>query len=308
MVYDVIIVGGGPAGIAAGIYARRANKQVLILERFAPGGQLNLIGNIENYPGFGSIDGNELSEKFYQHAIQLGIEFRYESVIGYMLGEEIKKVTCQKNEYLAKVIILAQGSHNKELNIPGEQKMVGRGISYCALCDGNFFKGKDVAVVGSGDAAVTDVIYLADICRRVYLLTKDHLQLVNYQESELENRENVQLLKGAESTGIIGSEKVEGLQYVTESHADSLAVEGIFVAIGRTPDTELLKGLIELDDKGFIVTDQNMHTSIAGVYACGDVRKGSLRQIATAVGDGAIAGTEAIKYIALQSVKQTPLK
>lgn len=296
MIYDVIVIGGGPAGITAGIYAKRAGRDVAILERYMPGGQLNLIGEIENYTGFKSISGAELANKFYDHGKSLDIPFFTEEVIEMNLSEDVKIVKCRKNVYKAYSVILALGSHPRELKIEGEEKFKGQGVSYCALCDGNFFKNKNVAVVGSGDSAFSDALYLANICSKVYVLTKENLKLHNYAEDELNNFSNISLLKGAFSKSIKGDNKLEKITYMQNNIEKEIDVDGVFVAIGRTPDTDLLNGQIELNEQGYIKSDLKMKTSLDGVYVCGDVREGNIKQIACAVGDGAIAGTEASKY------------
>lgn len=299
MLYDVIVVGGGPAGITSAIYAKRANKSVLIIEKFMPGGQLGLIGKIENYTGFKSIDGNELSVKMFEHATSLGIEFVFEEACEYHLCEKIKIIKCNKNSYQGKAIILAQGCHSRELGIEGEDKFKGRGVSYCALCDGNFFKGKRVAVVGSGDSAFSDGVYLSGLCEKVYLLTKENLTLHNYAENEFDDKKNVELIKGGQAQKIEGEDKVNSLVYNLNGTNKNIEVDGVFVAIGRQPDTAKLQGKIDMSDKGFIKCDSQMQTSCKGVFACGDIRENSIRQIATAVGDGALAGTMAVRYVSL---------
>lgn len=297
--YDIVVVGGGPAGITSAIYAKRANRSVVVIEKFAPGGQVGLIGNIENYPGFSSIDGASLSAKFFEHATSLGVEFAFEEAEEFDFLGKTKIVKCNKNTYTGKAVVLAQGSHSRLLGIDGEKEFTGRGVSYCALCDGNFFKGKTVAVVGSGDSAFSDADYLSNVCDKVFVLTKDNLKLHNYAENEFDQKDNVEILKGAISQKIEGTDKVESLTYIMGNQERKLKVDGIFVAIGRTPDTANLVGKIDMDGRGFIYTDQKMKTSVDGVYACGDVRSDSIKQIATAVGDGAIAGTEAVKYAIL---------
>ena len=299
MLYDVIVVGGGPAGITSAIYAKRANKSVLVIEKFMPGGQLGLIGKIESYTGFKSVDGNELSLKMFEHATSLGIEFVFEEACEYQLCDKIKTIKCNKNSYQGKAIILAQGCHSRELGIDGEQEFKGRGVSYCALCDGNFFKGKKVAVVGSGDSAFSDGVYLADLCEKVYILTKESLTLHNYAENEFDDKKNVELIKGGQAQKIEGDDKVSSLVYNIDGANKNVKVDGVFVAIGRQPDTANLKDKIDMTEKGFIKCDSQMQTSCKGVFACGDIRENSIRQIATAVGDGALAGTMAVRYVSL---------
>lgn len=296
-IYDILVVGGGPAGVTSAIYAKRAGRDVAIIEKFVIGGQLSLIGEIENYPGFSSIAGDELAKDFRNHAKSLDIPFIYDDISDYDFAGEVKTVASKKKSYKAKAVILAMGSHPKELNIDGEKNFIGRGVSYCALCDGNFFKNQDVAVVGSGDSAVSDALYLSNICKNVYVLTKNQLKLNNYSEADLSERENIKVLKGAISKQIEGDNKVQTLVYEKDGEESSLDVNAVFVAIGRKPDTDNLKDKINLNDRGFIETNDRMETSTKGVYACGDVRTSVIKQIATAVGDGAIAGNEASKYV-----------
>lgn len=296
MLYDVIIVGGGPAGITAAIYAKRAGRSVAILEKFVPGGQLNLIGEIENYTGFKKIEGSNLAYEMHAHAKSLGVEFIMDEAKEYELDGEEKIIKGRNGEYQARAVVLALGCHTRELGITGEEEFKGRGVSYCALCDGNFFKGKTVAVVGSGDSAFADALYLAPICKQVYVLTKENLKLHNYAENELDKHENITLLRGAISSKIEGTESVEKLFFIQNEKEQNIVVDGVFVAIGRKPDTENLKGKIELNEQGYIKANEKMHTSADGVFVCGDVREGNIKQIATAVGDGSIAGTEASKY------------
>lgn len=296
-IYDILVVGGGPAGVTSAIYAKRAGRDVAIIEKFVIGGQLSLIGEIENYPGFSSIAGDELAKDFRNHAKSLDIPFIYDDISDYDFAGEVKIVASKKQSYKAKAVILAMGSHPKELNIDGEKNFIGRGVSYCALCDGNFFKNQDVAVVGSGDSAVSDALYLSNICKNVYVLTKNQLKLNNYSEDDLSERENIKVLKGAISKQIEGDNKVQTLVYGKDGEESNLDVNAVFVAIGRKPDTDNLKDKINLNDRGFIETNDRMETSTKGVYACGDVRTSVIKQIATAVGDGAIAGNEASKYV-----------
>lgn len=297
-IYDILIIGGGPAGITAGIYAKRAGKQVAVIERFMPGGQVAQIGEIENYLGFQKINGFELANKFYEHAQKLDVPFLMEEVVKVDLTQEIKVVHTRKNEYKTKVVILAMGCKTRELNIEGEQKFKGRGVSYCAVCDGNFFKGQTVAVVGSGDSAIGDAIYLSGICKKVYVLTKNGFKVTNYPQNELNKYKNVEVLDKAISGKIFGNEKVEKLEFIQDDKTKSIDVDAIFVAIGRTPDTSILENQIELSNKGYIKVDENFMTSRDGVFACGDIVDGSIKQIATATGDGALVATKAILWLA----------
>lgn len=294
-IYDILIIGGGPAGITAGIYAKRAGKKVAIIEKFAPGGQVAQIGEIENYTGFDKISGFDLAQHFFEHAQKLEVPFIFEEVVKVDFSAKVKKVFTKKNEYQAKAVILATGCKTRELNIKGEQDFKGRGVSYCAVCDGNFFKGQEVAVVGSGDSAVSDAIYLAGICKKVFVLTKNGFKVSNYSQDELDRYKNVKVFNAAMSAEILGSDKVESLTYVQNEKKKKINVSAVFVAIGRTPDTEFLRGQVELNEKGYVKANADLMTSVPGVYVCGDIREGSIRQIVCATADGALAATKAIK-------------
>lgn len=296
MEFDIIIVGGGPAGISASIYAKRAGKNVAIIEKVVPGGQLNYISQINNYTGFESISGVELAQQFYKHAKSNDIKFIFDEVQEVDFSQPLKKLKCKKGEYFAKAIILALGSHSRELNIEGEEKFKGKGVSYCAVCDGNFFKGEDVAVVGSGDTAFSDAAYLSNICNKVYLLTKEQLKNSNYP-IDIIKKSNIEVIKGGISSQIVGDKEVSKLIYVKDEKEKSLNVKGVFVAIGREPSTQFLKGKLDLTNKGYIVCHDQVKTSCNGVFACGDICEGHLKQIVSAVGDGAVAGLEASKFL-----------
>ena len=294
MIYDAIIVGGGPAGISAGIQLKRANKSVAIIEKFAGGGQLNMLGKVENYPGFLNIDGADLAEVFRSHAKKFEVPFIYDDIQKYDLKGEVKVVTGTHGVYQAKTIVLAMGSHSRALNIKGEERFKGRGVSYCAVCDGNFFKGADVVVVGSGDSAVADTIYMAGIANKVTLLCTQ-LKLEKYNKRQLALN-NVEIVDNAVAKRVLGTKKVSSIIYEREGNELEINTDAVFVAIGRMPDTQSLRGQVELDERGFIITDEQMCTSQKGVFACGDVRNGQLKQIATAVGEGAIAGMNCVKF------------
>lgn len=297
MIYDIIIVGGGPAGLTAAVYARRANKNVLVIERALYGGQVAVIGEIENYPGFLSIQGPELADVFHSQAKRLGVNFVHDNMIGLENGET-KKVICKKATYEAKAVILALGSMSRELNVEGEKKFIGSGVSYCATCDGNFFKDKKVAVIGSGDSAVASALYLQSLASEVVIVSKyPQLKLKAYTPEIFKRLSKTKFIYGAQVQSINGDEKVASMTVSTQNEMQTIDVDGIFVTIGRRPDTDMLKGTLELDERGYIVTDESMHTSADGVYACGDVSTAKLKQIVTAAAGGAIAATEAIKNL-----------
>ncbi len=297
MIYDIIVVGGGPAGLTAAIYAKRANKNVLVIERALFGGQVATIGEIENYPGFLNIHGFELADIFYNQAKSLNIELKNDNMISFEDKGEIKSVICKKGEYYARTVIFALGSMSRELNVDGEKEFLGKGVSYCATCDGAFFKDKNVAVVGSGDSAVATALYLLPICKNVSIICKyPYLKLKAYTTEIFKRLKDVKFYYSSQVEKILGNEFVEEL--ILDSQNEPVKVDGIFVTIGRKPDTEMLKNTLQLDNLGYIVTDSLMHTNLKGVFACGDVSTSPVKQIVTAAANGAIASTEALKFLA----------
>ena len=295
--FDAIVVGGGPAGITAAIYLKRAGKSVVIIERSVPGGQITTVGCVENYPAFEKISGSDLSLRFFNHAESLGIEFIYDEAISYKLRGKVKKVICKNGEYKSKSIILALGSMPRELNVEGERAFFGKGISYCATCDGNFFKGKDVAVIGSGDSAVSNALYLSNICNSVSIFAKGELKLKAYKEEVLKPKTNVFVLKNVKVNEVFGDKKVAGLKYIENGEERTKKIDGIFVAIGRSPDTDNLKQQLKLDEKGYIIAKDEVKTGVRGVFACGDVTTVKVKQIVVAASSGALAATECLKFL-----------
>lgn len=297
--YDIIIIGAGPAGLTSAIYAKEANKSVLLLEKMGVGGQTANINNITNYPGFSAINGFDLSEKMKEQAKSLGAEFKYEEVVSVDLMGDIKTINTHKNKYSAKNVIIATGAYAKPLDVKNEKKFLGRGVSYCATCDGNFFKNKVVAVVGGGNASMDDAIYLAGVAKKVYII---HRRDVFTAKSSMFNKvqameDKVEFITDSIVTEINGNETLESIELLNKktNKQSNLKIDGLFVAIGRKPDTDIFADALKLDANGFIETDGLMQTSIKGVYAVGDVRNTPLRQIITACADGAIAVTTIIK-------------
>ena len=301
--YDIIIIGGGPAGLTASIYALRAKKSVLLIERYAPGGQVAQTGKIENYPGFKSIDGLELSNLMFEQVSDLGLETIYTDVIKYDLLGKIKKVETYDGTFECKAVVLALGAVARQLDVENEKKFIGKGISYCATCDGNFFKDKNVAVVGGGNTSFEDCLYLADIVNKIYLIHRrdefrgDKHTLLKLKEFEKVGK--IEFVLNSVVKALNGEDKLTSV--VVENKIDKtlreIPVDGLFVAIGRRPDTSLIQDIITLDENGYIITDENMRTNIDGVYAVGDVRQKRLRQIVTACSDGAISAVDIIDYI-----------
>ena len=303
--FDLIIVGGGPAGLTASIYALRAGLKTLMIERLMPGGQVAQTSKIENYPGYESIDGIELSMKMHAQAEKLGLEIEYADVLEYQLDGEIKTIKTYNNTFQAKAVILSLGASAKQLNVENEKKFIGRGVSYCAHCDGSFFKDKTVAIVGGGNTSLEDCIYLSGIAKKVYLIHRrdsfrgDNANIMAFEKASNKENSNIQKVLNSVVVQLLGENKLEAIvcQNKITNETTKIDIDGLFVAIGRKPDTDLLKGIVDLDDYGYILTDEKMRTNIKGVFAAGDVRQKHLRQIVTACSDGAIAGTSAFEHI-----------
>lgn len=291
--YDIIIVGAGPAGLTAAIYALRAKKKVLIFEAKSYGGQITTAALVENYPGFESISGFDFATNLYNQVVKLGGEFKFETVLKI---EDGNIVTTKKGEYEAKAIILATGADKKKLNIAKEEMFAGRGISYCATCDGNFYKNKVVAVVGGGNAALEDALYLSDLASKVYLVHRRDSFRADQYAKELEEKGNVEFIYNSNISKLNGQNKLESVELTNdEGDTQTLEVDGLFVAVGQEPKNQLFANIVELDAAGYIKTEDGVHTSKAKIYVAGDARPKMLRQLVTATSDGAIAATTAIK-------------
>lgn len=303
-IYDVIIVGGGPAGLTAGIYASRAKLKVLLLEKMGCGGNSAITDWIENYPGFtDGIGGFDLGSKFEAQAKKFGTEVIYGEVKNINIEGNLKAVLTENGKYSAKAIILACGAQFKKAGVPGEIELLGKGVSYCATCDAPFFRDKDVVVVGGGDSAIQEAIFLTKFARKVTVVhRRDKLRAAKILQDRLLSNPKVEMAWSSVITRIIGKEKVEEveLKNVLTEKLSLLKADGVFVFIGFSPNTAFLSGVIDLDEAGCIITDQNMKTSIDGVYACGDCRKKLLRQVVTAAADGATAAFAAEEYIEKQ--------
>ncbi len=296
---DIIIIGAGPAGLTAAIYARRAAKSVLVLEAKGYGGQIINTPHIENYPVAAHISGFDFATKVYEQAKALGAEFKFEKAIEIRDDGEIKTVVTPKNEYEAKAVIIATGSENRKLGVEGEDKLVGRGISYCATCDGAFFRKKNVAVVGGGNTALEDALYMADIADKVYLIhRRDSFRGEEATAEKLRQRENVELVLNSQVTKLNAEKRLQSVE-VTDKQGNTrtLEVSGLFVAVGRIPENKSFENLIELDGAGYAASAENCRTKTPGVFVAGDNRQKEVRQLVTAASDGAVAATEAVKYL-----------
>jgi len=291
--YDIIIVGAGPAGLTAALYALRANKKVLILEAKSYGGQIIKASKVENYPGIKLISGFDFATNLYNQVKDLNGEVKYETVLRI---DENKNVTTNKGTYNAKAIIIATGSDNRKLNIEGEKEYIGKGVSYCATCDGNFFKGKTVAVIGGGNAAFEDVIYLSNLASKVYLIhRRDEFRATEKEQEEVNSLNNVEIIINAVVKRIIGSELVTGIEISTGDSDRIIDVDGVFISVGQEPKNDIFKNIVDLDKLGYIESADGVHTKVQGIYVAGDTRQKELRQLTTACSDGSIAATIAIR-------------
>ena len=293
--YDIIIVGCGPAGMTAALYALRTNKKVLILEAKSYGGQIINAHKIENYPAIPLISGVEYATALYNQIKNLGAEIKYETVLRI---DEEKNVYTAKNTYQAKAIILATGAENKKLGISNESNFVGKGVSYCATCDGNFYKGKVVGVVGGGNTALEDAIYLANLVAKVYIIhRRDEFRGEEKLVDELSKLPNVEFVLNSTVESINGNELVEGINVkdVISGEIKEIKLDGLFIAVGQAPKNEIFANVIKLNENGYIIATDDVHTNVPGIYVAGDARVKLLRQLTTAVGDGSIAAITAIK-------------
>ena len=300
--YDVIIIGAGPGGMPAAMYASRANLSVLMLDRGIYGGNLNNTAEIENYTGFKSVKGPDLAKQMYEGATQFGAEYAYGTVTKIELDGDIKNVTTDMNEtYQAKAVVIATGSDQRHLHVPGEEEFSGRGVSYCAVCDGAFFKNKNLIVVGGGDAAVEEGEYLTQLAAKVTVLVRrDVLRAEPIIQASAMKNDKMEFIFNTSVTEIVGDDiKVTGVKTKNNVTGETgeIAADGVFIYVGNVPMTKNFTNLDIFDDQGWIKTDERMQTSIPGIFAIGDVRETPLRQVATAVGDGAIAGQQVYQYI-----------
>ena len=297
-IYDLIIVGGGPAGVTAGIYAQRARLKTVLLEKLGVGGQIILSDLVENYPGFQEISGFDLMQRFEAQAKTLGLTVEDCEVTRVTDKGEHKLVKTSDHDYMAKSVIIASGSKSRRLGVKGEEALIGKGVSFCATCDGFFFRGKDIVLVGGGNSAITEALYLAKIVNKVYVVhRRSELRAEKIlQERALENPV-IEFVWDSVVEEIVGNTVVEGvvLRNVKTKERSELAAGGVFVYVGITPNTEFID--LKKDENGFIHTDRSLATSIPGIFAVGDCRQTELRQVATAVGDGALAVTSVERYL-----------
>lgn len=298
---DVVVIGAGPGGLTAALYASRSNLSVIILDRGIYGGQMNNTAEVENYPGFKSILGPDLAQNMYDGATQFGAEYVYGNVTNVEDQGEYKLIHTDDGDYQAKAVVIATGADHRKLGVPGEQEYSGRGVSYCAVCDGAFFKNREVAVIGGGDSAVEEGLYLAQLASKVTIIhRRDQLRAQKIIQQRAFDNDKIEFVWNANTEEVLGDEqKVTGVRYTDKVTGEEhvLPASGAFIYVGIDALTDGFQNLNILDEKGWVVTDEHMRTAVPGIFAIGDVRQKDLRQITTAVGDGGVAGQQAFNYI-----------
>ena len=291
--YDIIIIGGGCAGLTAAVYSARAGKSVLVIEGETFGGQITAAPKIENYPAIDSISGMEFADSLFSQAEHVGAQFEFSTVTEITDGE-IKNVKTEDGEFFAHSVIIASGSKHRKLGIEGEERFTGHGVSYCAVCDGAFFKGKTSVVIGGGNTAFSDALYLSAICEKVYLIhRRSTFRADNVLIERARNRENIEIITDTVIKKLIGNDSLTGI--ITESSGvqSEIKTDALFAAVGRIPENEIFKNIVELDSDGYIIADEDCRTSAKGIFAAGDCRRKSVRQLTTAAADGACAASAA---------------
>ena len=296
--YDIIIIGGGPAGLVAALYARRAQKSVLVIEKEIFGGQITFSPKVENIPGFNALSGNEFAEKLVDQVINQGADFEMQEVLSVKNGD-IKTVVTDGGEFEGKSVIIATGAKHRRLGLPDEEKFIGNGISFCAVCDGAFYLGKTVAVIGGGNSALQEAILLSDQAKKVYLIQNlDYITGEAALEEQLRAKENVEIILGSVLDGYIGESEIKGVRVKKEASGElsEIALDGVFLAIGLVPQNEPFADIVSLDGRGYVTADETC-TVGDGIFVAGDCRAKEIRQVTTAAADGAIAALAACRYI-----------
>ncbi len=296
--YDTIIVGAGTAGLTAAIYLRRASKKVLVFEAKSYGGQIVNASIIDNYPAEAHISGFDFATKLYNQAKELGSEIRFEKVVNIEDGD-IKKVITEKDTYECKTIILATGSDNRKLGLEDEDKLIGKGISYCATCDGNFYKNKVVAVAGGGNSAIEDALYLSNLASKVYVIhRRDEFRAEDKLLNELKEKNNVEFILNSNVTKLNSNDLLESIELTDkDGNKKVINLDGLFIAVGRIPENENFASIVNLNENGYVIATEDCNTNVPGIFVAGDNRTKTVRQLVTAASDGAVAASEAIKYI-----------
>lgn len=297
--YDIIVVGGGPAGLTSAIYARRANKSALVLEKETFGGQITHSPKVENIPGFTSLSGNEFAEKLVDQALAQEVEVESAEVLEIVDNGKSKKVITDDGEYEAKAVIIATGAKHRTLGLEGEEKFIGNGISFCAVCDGAFYSGKTVAVIGGGNSALQEAIMLSDLCKKVIIVQNlDFLTGEKKLVEQVNEKENIQVILSSVVESFIGEEELKGIVIKNvDGRKSEVYFDGLFIAIGLVPQNEKFASLIGLDERGYANSQEDCKTKTEGIFVAGDCRKKGIRQVATAVSDGAVAAVTACDYV-----------
>ena len=303
--YDIIIIGAGPAGMTAAIYACQARKKVLLLEKEAFGGQILKADKVKNYPGYEEISGFDYSNKLYSQVKKLNPDIKFEEVLQIKNNIKDKEVITLKGNYISKSIIIATGAESRKLGINNEDRLLGKGISYCATCDGMFFKDKIVAITGGGNNAIDEAIYLSNIVEKLYVIyRRKEFRIEATNLNELKEKDNVEFIMDSNIIDIKGKEKLESITILnnTSKEEKNLVIDSLFIAIGHIPVSSICNNLIDLDEKGYIISDETCKTNIEGIFVAGDIRIKDIRQLTTACSDGTIAALQACKYLSKQKI------
>lgn len=302
--YDVMIIGGGPAGITAGIYCARANLKTIVFEKESIGGQIASSPLIQNFPGFISINGAEFANNLYEQATNLGVDIEIEEVLSIKPGK-IKTVVTDCGEYQTKTVIIATGAKHRLLHLPNEENLIGNGISFCTACDGAFYKGKDVAIIGGANTAVTNALYMSNLCEKVYLIYHGNkLRCEKALLDGLKEKDNIEVLYNSNVIRYIGEDELEGVVVQQGEEEKEVKVQGIFISIGLDAQTSVVENLLPLSEQKYILSE-DCNTLESGIFVAGDCRTKAIRQLTTAVSDGAIAASNAIKYVENESTLAT---
>ena len=296
--YDIIIIGAGPAGMTAALYGAQARKKVLVLEKEIYGGQILKADTVKNYPGFKEISGYEFANNLYNQLTDLNVEIKFEEVIEISTQDNIKVIKTKKGNYNAKSVIIATGAKNRKLNLNNEDKLIGKGVSYCTTCDGMFFKDKIVAVYGGGNSAIDGALYLSNICKKIYLIYRQKdFKNNNENTIRLKNTSNIECIFDTNIINLIGENKLESVILKDSNKEYNLTIDGLFIEIGYIPVSEICKNIINTDSKGYIIASEDCTTNMEGIFAAGDIRIKNIRQLTTACSDGTIAAINACKYL-----------